>query len=191
MKEFRRRDLLKTSAAALAAAGLGGLSLRAQSGDSFVGDFGADWKLKKANAVEMAEAMPAEKYDFKPTPEMRPFGQLMVHLAQSCYFFAAGATGVDMPADSRFEGEATKDRVIPYMRKAFEFAGQAVAGVDDAKAAEIVPIFGSLRGTRRKVCEFMRDHVTHHLGYSVPYLRLSGVTKVPAYRFTGGNQSPV
>ena len=192
MKAWKRRDWMKTAALGAGAAGLASTGLHAvESGNSFAADFGADWKLKTANAIEMAEAMPAGKYDFKPTPEMRPFGELMVHLAGSNYFFAAGAAGEKPPAEGRFQGEHTKENVVAFMRKAFEYAAGMVETIGDDRAGEVIPVFGSLKATRRKTCEFMLDHVTHHLGYSVPYLRMAGVTKIPAYRFTGGDRSPM
>ena len=43
--------------------------------------------------VAAAEKMPEENYSFKPTPEVRSFGQLVGHLADSQYFFCASATG--------------------------------------------------------------------------------------------------
>ena len=195
MKDWNRRDWMKTAAlGAVGAGALGGAAtgLRADTnGKSFAEDFGADWKLKTANAVEMAEAMPADKWIFKPTEEMRSFTALMVHIGQSNYFFSAQAAGTEVSEDSKYEGEKTKEAVVAYMKRSFESAAKLAATVDDARAGEVVDLFGGIRASRRKICEFMLDHVTHHLGYAVPYLRLSGVTEIPAYRFTGGDQSPM
>ena len=194
MKDWNRRDWMKTAAlGAVGAGALGGAvtGLRADThGKNFAEDFTPDWELKMANAVEMAEAMPADKWTFKPTEEMRSFGELMVHIAESNYFFAAQAAGTEVPEDAKYKGEKTKEAVVAYMKKSFESAAKSVAMVEDARAEEVVDLFGGIRTSRKKICEFMRDHVTHHLGYSVPYLRLSGITEIPAYRFTGGDQSP-
>ena len=135
--------------------------------------------------------MPADKYDFKPTPEMRPFGELMAHIGSGTYFFLGIATGEDMEKKGTEPEQKTRDAVVPYLREAFGFAAEKIAAFDDARAAEVITFFNDqFTLPRAGLLEFMRDHVTHHLGYSVPYLRLAGVTKIPAYRFTGSNQSP-
>ena len=186
-----------TFALVLAVAGViafGGLTAGLQADhheSSFAADFGPDWKLKAANALEMAEAMPADKWDFKPTEEMRSFGELMHHIASSNFFFAAKAAGADMPEAAKFEGEKTKEAVLTYMKTSFATAGELVATIDDGKKEEVIDLFGGIRTQRRKVALFMLDHVTHHLGYAGPYIRLSGGKEVPAYRFTGSDQSPM
>jgi len=45
------------------------------------------------NMVAAAEAMPAEKYGFKPSPEMNSYGHLMMHIAESNNTFCAKIPG--------------------------------------------------------------------------------------------------
>lgn len=183
---------MKATLAALGAMGLGRFVLRAgEEGNAFAADFGPDWQLQKAYTVEVAEAMPAEKYDFKPSDEMRPFGELMAHIGGSCYFFAATAKGAEPPAEARFQDEPTKENIVPFLRQAFDYAAARVAELDDAQAQESISIFGGqFTMTRAKVCRFMLNHSTHHRGYALPYLRLNGIAP-PSYRFSGGGESPV
>jgi uncharacterized damage-inducible protein DinB len=192
MKNLKRRDWLISTLAAAGAAGLARLpGAAAEAGHDFSSDFGPDWELQKAYTLEVAEAMPAEKYTFKPTEEMRTFGELMAHIGSSNYSFSANARGAEPPAEARFEGEATKERVVAFLRGAFDYAAEAIASLDDQQAKEEISIFGGrLTLTRAKLIEFMRNHTTHHRGYALPYLRLNGI-KPPAYRFTGGRPSPM
>ena len=48
-------------------------------------------------AVAAAEKMPEESYTFKPTPEVRTFGQLVGHVADAQYMFCSIATGETAP----------------------------------------------------------------------------------------------
>jgi len=183
---------MKTSLLVLSVVALAGLPLAAgENGHHFSSDFGADWTLQMEYTLEVAEAMPAESYGFKPSEGMRPFGELMTHIGGANYAFSATAGDMERPAGARFEGEPTKERVVAYLRDSFEFAGKAIASLDDAKAKQEVTIFnGQFTMSRAKLCEFMRNHATHHRGYALPYLRLNGVTP-PNYRFSQRNTSPM
>jgi len=194
MNNFRRREWLKTALGALGLAGAGRLYLAASEGESekkFSSEFAPDWEVAKAYTLEVAEAMPAEKYSFKPTDPMRSFGDVLVHIGGSMYFMAASVRGAEPPAESKFEGEATKERVVPFLRGALEYAAESVATLDDTKASETISVFsGRFTMSRAKLCQFMRDHTTHHRAYVLPYLRLNGV-EPPRYRFAGRGPSPV
>jgi len=45
--------------------------------------FAKHWQISKEFTLAVAEAMPAESYDFKPNPEEMSFGELMIHIAKS------------------------------------------------------------------------------------------------------------
>ncbi len=194
MNSFKRREWLKTALGALGLAGAASLRLAAIEGESekkFSSEFGPDWEVAKAYTLEVAEAMPAEKYSFKPTDPMRSFGEVLVHVGGSLYFMGASVRGAEAPAEAKFEGDATKERVVPFLRGALEYAAESVATLDDTKASETISVFGGrFTMSRAKLCQFMRDHCTHHRAYVLPYLRLNGV-EPPRYRFAGRGPSPV
>jgi hypothetical protein len=48
--------------------------------------FAARWEKAKVFTLQVADAMPADAYDFKPKPEMRSYGQLMQHIATNNAF---------------------------------------------------------------------------------------------------------
>jgi hypothetical protein len=59
--------------------------------------FAKHWQISKEFTLAVAEAMPAEGYDFKPTAEEMSFGQLMVHIAAQNSDSCASATGTQTP----------------------------------------------------------------------------------------------
>ena len=198
MEMMERRDWMKAAAVGLAAVGAGcavAPSANEQpAGEGFAAVFAPDWDLKRGYALAVAEAMPADKYDLKPTPEMRSFGELMAHISGAAYLMAATAAGDDdaIKAASQPPEGTDKETIVASMKTAFDYTGEAIPKVTDAVAGESVDVFdGYFTMTRSKLCQFMRDHTTHHLGYAIPYLRMGGVTEVPAYSFTGANPSPV
>lgn len=188
---IQRREWLTRMLAALGLAGLARVGVRAQEAKKpgFAEEFGPDWETAKAYTLEVASAMPAEKYDFKPTPEMRPFGELMGHIAIALYGITAAVRGEQPPAQP--PQDSTKDSVIPFLTGAFDYVAQSVAALSEARLAETARLFGGrLEMPVWKVFHFVRDHTTHHRAYGLPYLRMCGV-QPPNYRFAGRRPSPV
>lgn len=190
METLKRREWLTRALAALGLLSLGRTGLAGQeSGKKFAEEFAPDWETAKAYTLEVANAMPPEKYDFKPTPDMRPFGEGLLHIAGSFYGFMAGVRGE--PAQVEPPQEATKENVVAFLTAACDHVAQTLATLEEARAQEKVTLFGGrLEMPGWKVFHFLRDHTTHHRAYLLPYLRLCGV-QPPRYRFAGTRPSPV
>src|SRR6476646_5941517 len=63
-----------------------------------------EWQRAKTYTKAYLDAMPADGYSFKPTPEIRSFAEQMLHLATDNYGFAAFASGKQVPtADTSLE----------------------------------------------------------------------------------------
>ncbi|MFQ5926891.1 MAG: DinB family protein [Terriglobia bacterium] len=190
MKTLKRREWLTKALGALGVVTLGRTALRAKPPERrFATEFGADWELAKAYTLEVAEAMPAEKYDFKPSAEMRSFGELMAHTAGAMFRFASGVRG-ERPGVAPPK-EPTKEAVVAFLRGACDYVAESVAQIDDTRAEQSIKLFGGrLEMPVWKLFHFLRDHTTHHRAYGLPYLRLCGV-QPPRYRFSGTRPSPV
>src|SRR5258708_16564799 len=80
--------------------------------------------------VAAAEAMPAEKYAFKPTPEMNSFGHVVMHIAQSNYFLCSKISGQAAP-DLKLTDADGKDKLVAGLKASFEFCSTVLAGGGD------------------------------------------------------------
>jgi DinB superfamily len=60
-------------------------------------EFVQDWEISKQFTLEVAEAMPAELYSFKPNPEEMTFGEQMTHIAVANVFRFNQITGIQTP----------------------------------------------------------------------------------------------
>src|SRR5438876_4363200 len=82
------------------------LSVPALAADNdFKATFAKHWQIAKEFTLAVAEAMPAEGYDFKPNPEELSFGQLMIHIAAQNSDSCASAAGAE-PLDAYLAGDA-------------------------------------------------------------------------------------
>jgi len=121
-----------------------------------------------------AEMMPESNYSFKPTPEVRSFGELVGHVANAQYLFCSGASGEPSPNKTNFETVTSKAELVQGIKDAMAWCGKAYQ-MDDAKAMEAVKFFNQ-DGNRLWVLTFNTSHNFEHYGNVVTYLRLKGLT---------------
>jgi uncharacterized damage-inducible protein DinB len=128
----------------------------------------------KTNIIRSAEKMPEEDYAFKPTPEVRSFGQLMGHVADSQYAFCSAVLGKANPAPGIEKSRTTKADLVQAVKDAFAFCDPAYDGITDVQAGAIVKFFG---GDQAKVTvlAFNTAHNNEHYGNLVTYLRMKGL----------------
>jgi len=128
----------------------------------------------KANIIRSAEKMPEENYAFKPTPEVRSFGQLIGHVADSQYMFCAAVLGKPGPAPGVEKSKTTKADLVQAVKDAFAYCDAAYDGLTDAQAGALVKFFG---GDQAKVTvlAFNTAHNNEHYGNIVTYLRMKGL----------------
>src|SRR5882762_2446935 len=87
------------------------------------------------NMVAAAESMPADKYGFKPTPEMNSFGHLVIHIVQSNNLLCSKISGTAAP-DSKLADTDGKDKLVAGLKASFDFCSTALATVDDSKLGD-------------------------------------------------------
>lgn len=126
------------------------------------------------NMVAAAEAMPAEKYSFKPTPEMNTFGHLVIHITQSNNILCSKISGATAP-DSKATDSDGKEKLVAALKASFEFCSTALANVDDSKLSESMVLFGNRPASRAAALIGLSDGWNDHYGAQAIYLRLNGI----------------
>lgn len=151
------------------------LTLSAQSADNplSAGTKGL-YTMAKTNLVRAAEKMPEENYAFKPSPDVRSFGQLVGHVADASYMFCSAVLGEQPPVRGIEKGKTTKADLVQALKDGFAYCDKAYDGMTDAKAADKVKFFGSERPALN-VLDFNVVHDYEHYGNMVTYLRIKGI----------------
>ena len=111
----------------------------------------------KNNIIRSADKMPKDNYGFKPTPEVRSFGQLVGHVADASYTFCSAASGEKNPSTGIEKGKTTKADLAAAVKDAFAYCDKVYSGLTDASVGEMVKFFGGER-TRLNVLEFNLMH---------------------------------
>lgn len=128
----------------------------------------------KSVVERSAAKMPEENYSFKPTPDVRSYGEILGHVADAQYLFCSAVLGEKNPAPGIEKGKKTKAELTAALQEAFGYCDKAYAALTDANAGDPVKFFGSDR-TRLNVLTFNSMHNFEHYGNLVTYLRLKGI----------------
>ncbi|TMI46474.1 DinB family protein [Candidatus Bathyarchaeota archaeon] len=126
------------------------------------------------NMVAAAEAMPAEKYGYKPMPEMNSFGHLIMHIAESNNTLWAKISGQTAP-DVKYVDTNPKDKLVATLKDSFAFCTSALAKVDDSKLGEQFVLFGNRPISRGGALVALGGSWTDHYATQAIYLRLNGI----------------
>ena len=134
--------------------------------------------------IAAAEKMPEESYSFKPTPDVRSFGQLVGHLADSQYFFCALAAGETKPAGGVEKSKTSKAQLVAALKEAVAYCSKTYAGMTDSKGGEMVKMMNN-DFARLTVLSANTAHDYEHYGNMATYMRLKGIVP-PTSEKSGG-----
>jgi uncharacterized damage-inducible protein DinB len=138
-----------------------------------VGSVASTYRAAAAYVMAAAEQMPEADFAFKPTPDVRSFGQLIGHVANAHFMICAAALGEASPSTQNYEQVTDKAALIEGLRASTAFCDRAYALSDEA-ALQVVQLFGQER-TRLAVLVLNAAHDFEHYGNIVTYLRLKGM----------------
>ncbi len=137
--------------------------------------------------IAAAEKMPEENYSFRPTPDVRTFGQLVGHLADSQYFFCALAAGETKPAGGIEKSKTSKAELAAALKEAVAYCGKIHAGMTDARGREMVTLMKQ-DFARLTVLSGNTAHNYEHYGNMATYMRLKGIVPPTSEKEGGPGQ---
>lgn len=138
-------------------------------------------------AIAAAEKMPEENYSFKPTPDVRSFGQLVGHVADASFNFCSQAQGVANPSKDNEKTKTAKAALVAAIKDGVAFCNKAFDSMTDAKGSEMVKLM-NFQMARLTLFSLNTAHTDEHYGNMVTYLRLKGI--VPPTSESAPPQAP-
>ena len=174
----------RTLAMMLAFAMTGGEALSSAQ-NNLSADVKRDYRSVRDYFIRAAEKMPDADYGFRPSPDVRSFGQQVAHVADDQYNLCAPAKGETRQA-AYTEIEKTlskKADLVAALKKAFAYCDGAYDGLTDAAGAEMVT---SGQGkTRFAMLNWNLWHTWEHYGNVVVYLRMKGLVPPSSEKMPG------
>ncbi len=130
---------------------------------------------QQKNLVAAVEEMPANKFDFKPTPAQMTFAHLVIHITESNNYLCAKAGDTAAPKVPELSETDGKDKLLAAMKSSFDFCTTALAKVEDAKLGDTVDLFGGRQGPRAFALIALTNDWADHYSAAAQYLRLNGL----------------
>ena len=132
------------------------------------------WQQLTGFITTAAEELPESLYAYKPTPEVRSFGQLFAHVAGAQYLICAAAMGEAPRAEDAIERtQTTKAGIVAALKASTEYCSRAYTQTDAAAQAKTT-LFGQEQ-TRLYALALNATHNGEHYGNIVTYLRINKI----------------
>ena len=161
---------------------MGSGTLQAQPANPLTAGAARTYNIIKGFVTKAAAKMPEEHYSFKASPDVRTFGELIAHVADSNYGFCSAVVGENPPEGgfdpkSSFEktkSKTTKADLEKALAASFAYCDKVHAGMTDAGGAATVKFFlGEM--AKLSLLEFNTHHDFEHYGNMVTYMRIKNI----------------
>jgi len=129
----------------------------------------------QGNTVGAIEAMPADKFSYKPTPDQMTFAHLAVHIIGFNNSFCAKAADVSAPKVDEPKETDSKDQLVAAVKASYSFCNDALAKMDDSKLGDSIELFGGRQAPRAMAALILASGWADHYSTAAMYLRLNGI----------------
>jgi hypothetical protein len=129
----------------------------------------------QTNTLGAISAMPADKFDYKPTPEQMTFGHLVAHIVGFNNSFCAKAADVPAPKVEESKETDGKDKLLAAATASYDFCNEALGKMDDSKLGDDIELFGGRHAPRATADLILASGWADHYSTAAMYLRLNGI----------------
>jgi hypothetical protein len=127
------------------------------------------------NILGAIDAMPADKFSYRPSPDQMTFGHLVAHIIESNNSACAKAADIPAPKVAELKDTDPKDKLAAAAKASFDFCGDALAKMDDSKLGDSVELFGGHQFPRAMAVLGLASGWADHYGAAAFYLRQNGI----------------
>jgi uncharacterized damage-inducible protein DinB len=156
----------------------------AQSANPLMDSVKAQFGIVKGNLLKTAEKVPEAIWEFRPTPEVRTFAQIIGHITDANYMICGAAASEKAAGVNAEKTMTTKAQLSKALADSMAYCDKVIAGMDDKKGMETVKFFAGGMNTRAMVLAFNTAHDFEHYGNLVTYMRINKIVP-PSSEGTG------
>jgi uncharacterized damage-inducible protein DinB len=139
-----------------------------------VSTFVEKWDNSKDYLVAVAEAMPEEKYDYKPAAREMLFREQLFHIQENMNWLSTTHFSEEKYMKKEALKGLSKAQIIQEIKTSFEKAKAFVQKINDAELSQKVTFFEGSK-SKLQILNLMQDHVTHHRAQILVYLNLNQI----------------
>jgi len=137
----------------------------------------AEVMIQESEFVRLAEAIPADKYTWRPSAEVRTIAEVFLHASAANYnLYKLVGTPTPAGVDTKTLEQSTADKakVIVTLKASYEHAKAAIRAMSDSDLEKTLDWNGG-KITERGVLLYIVQHIAQHLGQQIAYARSIGV----------------
>lgn len=150
--------------------------LKAEISDKpvFIQEFIGQMEFVQSRLVQMAEAIPGDKYNWTPAEGVRSVGEVFIHTAEANYYFMSLITG-NKSGMSKDKSSTDKSSSLDMLSNSFNHVRSTAENLTEDDLNREIEAFGMKFSVRNFLVTFL-NHGHEHLGQLIAYARMNGVT---------------
>ncbi len=169
-----------SAAVALAATFMAGSVAAQSTPPGFMEEFDGQFGASASKLVALAEAMPASTYDWSPGEGVASVARVFMHIARYNYMYPhenMGRATPVAPADYRRWEDEVRDKasVVRILSESMDYVRSVAADTSSDQLGNGTMLYGRQVGQWAVLLQLV-THMNEHLGQSIAYARMNGVT---------------
>ena len=135
------------------------------------------WLEAREHCLEVAKAMPEDKYQYKPTAVSKTFAEQMVHIAYTIPLLTKRyVQGMEVKPVRPDASKMSKAEIIALMEEGFDYTTKVIYEIEQAQLDETCVMYHSGNTVSRAFALFyVQDHMANHRAKSNLYVRMNGI----------------
>lgn len=129
------------------------------------------WNNSRDYLIAMAELMPEEFYDFKPTERQRSFKEQLLHIKGNIDWLSGTYFSPEAYKKAKIDAKISKEETIKLLTETFNASSEIIKKTSKEELQETVEFFAGPK-SKLQILNLLQDHVTHHRGQLIVYLNL-------------------
>jgi uncharacterized damage-inducible protein DinB len=137
----------------------------------------AEVMIQESEFIRLAEAIPADKFTWRPSPDVRNIAEVFLHASAANFnLYKLVGTPTPVAVDTKTLEQSTTDKakVIATLRASYAHAKAAIRAMPDADLEKTRDWNGG-KITERGILLYIVQHIAQHLGQQIAYARSIGV----------------
>ena len=132
------------------------------------------WQNSKTYLLDIAKAMPEDKYNYKPTEREMSFGEQLLHIKGNMDWLSTSYFTDENYDKKKDDTKYSKEEIISMLEKSFDNVFENIKNSKPESLKEKVEFFAGPK-TKLQILNLLQDHVTHHRGQLIVYLNLNEI----------------
>ena len=130
---------------------------------------------RQKNTIAAVEAMPADKFNYKPTPDQMTFGHLVAHMVEVNNLACSKVAAVPSPKVEEVKESDSKEKLVSALKASFDFCSDTLSQMDDSKMGELTSGPSGQQISRARFALGIASNWADHYAEAAMYLRLNGI----------------